>query len=131
MADAVQDQGFQTETVDSLAGKIKAKYPDYAGVDNAELVHRTIQKYPEYQTRLSGQELQRLSGGKPALARFEDAAARSLGYDAEKIQNQPGLAGQWKEFGRETLGTIAGMGKSLLHDPSGATAIEGTATQAE
>src|SRR6185312_899910 len=34
--------------IDDFAAKIKAKYPEYANVDNAVLAHRIVQKYPEY-----------------------------------------------------------------------------------
>jgi hypothetical protein len=35
-------------SVDDFAKKIKAKYPDYANIDNTELAQKIIAKYPEY-----------------------------------------------------------------------------------
>lgn len=34
--------------VDDFAAKIKAKYPDYANIDNSVLAHRIVDKYPDY-----------------------------------------------------------------------------------
>lgn len=38
----------QKLSVADFAAKIKAKYPDYANIDDAELTQRIIAKYPEY-----------------------------------------------------------------------------------
>lgn len=38
--------------VDDFAAKIKAKYPEYANVDNAVLAQRMVTKYPEYATQV-------------------------------------------------------------------------------
>jgi len=35
-------------TVDEFANRVKAKYPDYAAIDNRELAQKMIAKYPEY-----------------------------------------------------------------------------------
>ena len=43
----------QNETVDSLAAKIKAKYPQYGQVDNQQLVSKIIAKYPQYKSALA------------------------------------------------------------------------------
>lgn len=50
------DLPFGTETIDSLAGRIKAKYNEYAGVDNTDLVRRVTSKYPEYRDVLHPRE---------------------------------------------------------------------------
>lgn len=39
-------------TTDELAGKIKAKYPDYADMDNQTLVEKITAKHPEYKAQL-------------------------------------------------------------------------------
>ncbi len=39
-------------TTDELAGKIKAKYPDYADMDNQVLVEKITAKHPEYKAQL-------------------------------------------------------------------------------
>lgn len=43
----------QTLSVDDFAQKIKAKYPDYASVDNALLVQKITEKHPEYNAMIS------------------------------------------------------------------------------
>jgi len=44
--------GSGSETVDSLAVKIKAKYPAYAHLDNQLLVSKFVAKYPQYKAAL-------------------------------------------------------------------------------
>jgi len=39
-------------SVDDFAAKIKAKYPDYASIDNAELVKKIVAKYPDYNSQI-------------------------------------------------------------------------------
>lgn len=82
-------ENFGNETVDSLANRIKAKYPDYANADNHDLVSRVIKKYPEYQARLSTQELQNIAAqpsGSP-WERFKSGV--SSGWEALKPQLTP------------------------------------------
>lgn len=40
-------------TPDEFGAKIKAKYPDYLGVDNLELSRRVVAKYPEYASQVA------------------------------------------------------------------------------
>ena len=42
-----------SETIASFAQRIKQKYPAYAGVEDAVLVERILEKYPMYQERVS------------------------------------------------------------------------------
>ena len=49
-----------TETVASLASRVKAKFPQYADMDDRELVRRLINKYPVYRKRLSDAGLEKL-----------------------------------------------------------------------
>lgn len=49
------------ETIDTLAQKIKAKYPVYADKDNRELVSAILTKYPTYQDSLGPEELPKLA----------------------------------------------------------------------
>lgn len=46
------DQPPPKLSVDQFAEKIKAKYPDYANVDNADLVKRITEKYPDYNNQI-------------------------------------------------------------------------------
>ena len=40
----------QLLSIEDFAKKIKDKYPEYEGVDNAVLVNKIVEKYPEYKT---------------------------------------------------------------------------------
>lgn len=42
----------QPLNIDDFAAKIKAKYPDYATMDNAVLAHRIVEKYPDYASQV-------------------------------------------------------------------------------
>lgn len=39
-------------TPDEFAGKVKAKYPQYQDIDNAELARRVVDKHPEYASQV-------------------------------------------------------------------------------
>lgn len=55
---------------EALAALIKAKYPDYAEVDDRELVSRIVTKYPDYQSQLpafSAEGASKLNGATPQL----------------------------------------------------------------
>jgi hypothetical protein len=41
-------------TVDKFAAQIKAKYPQYATIPDAQLVEKVVTKYPQYKSRLGG-----------------------------------------------------------------------------
>ncbi len=45
----IQDEKL---TIDQLAEKIKAKYPQYKDMDNNDLVEKILAKYPEYKNAL-------------------------------------------------------------------------------
>ncbi len=47
-APAPQTKNLRGLTIDSLAARIKAKYPEYASMDNTELVRLITAKYPGY-----------------------------------------------------------------------------------
>ena len=40
-------------SVNEFAGRIKAKYPEYAGLDNATLAQKVVAKYPEYKGKVA------------------------------------------------------------------------------
>lgn len=48
----VKEQPPAKLSVDEFAAKIKAKYPDYAHIDNAELVKKITTKYPDYNSQI-------------------------------------------------------------------------------
>jgi hypothetical protein len=49
----VQEQPPKKLSVDEFAAQIKAKYPDYAKVDNATLTKSIIEKYPDYANKVN------------------------------------------------------------------------------
>lgn len=53
VAEAPVQQGDPTLTVDQFAAKIKAKYPQYAQVDNATLTDKILAKYPQYSSHVN------------------------------------------------------------------------------
>lgn len=61
MPEQVQFGGM---TIDELAGKVKAKHPDYASIANRELVAKLIRGHPVYQNQLSRDTLISLARGK-------------------------------------------------------------------
>src|SRR6267154_2677173 len=92
---------YGSETVDSLAGRIKAKYPDYSNVENGELVHRIVQKYPEYQNHLSTDELQRLT--RESTPNPTNSVAENFNVSATGARNFPELWGNVKAGARKLL----------------------------
>lgn len=52
---------FGSETIGSLAQRVKQKYPQYAEMEDRELVRRLIGKYPNYQKALSDAGLKELA----------------------------------------------------------------------
>ena len=92
---------YGNETVDSLAARIKSKYPDYASIDNGELVHRIIQKYPEYQNHLSTDELQRLT--RESTPTPTNSVAENFNVSATGARNFPELWGNVKAGARKLL----------------------------
>src|SRR5580698_6452477 len=56
-------------TVDQFAEKIKAKYPDYANIDNKTLTQKILAKYPDYASRVSLDVPKKESGaGSPPIS---------------------------------------------------------------
>jgi hypothetical protein len=99
-----------TETVESLAKRIKAKYPVYADKNDADLVQRVIGKYPQYQRVLSTQELQRLAAGN----------VPSLLQETGSVLSQAGKAAL--EFYPQFVGSTAKMLRQL--SPTGLSGAE-------
>src|SRR5437899_7987833 len=87
------------ETIESLAGRIKAKYPDYKAVGDAELVSRITNKYPEYKGRLRAGEFERMQPGafqiKPGGLTYN--AAQLQGPTEFEKNTQPGFFARTSE----------------------------------
>lgn len=77
-------------TPQEFAGKIKAKYPQYASMDDAELTQRMVSKYPQYASQVQmtskPQQPQGL-GGKiwDALGKPEQLSSQGLNQIAQMI----------------------------------------------
>lgn len=61
------------ESVAQFAARIKAKYPDYAQVPDAELVQRIVTKYPQYQSAV---DLGQPGVSKPQIEMEESTAPK-------------------------------------------------------
>lgn len=87
-------------TPDEFGAKIKAKYPDYASVDNAELSRRIVAKHPEYASQVE----------------FKDAVAQPNQDNISKM----GAAGQAiKETMTEDVPYLGKVAKAVRDDIPG------------
>lgn len=71
-------------TPDKFGEKIKAKYPDYASIDNAELSRRIVAKHPEYASQVEfndapNDQMRKSSGSGEAL--LTNLPTRGFGQD--------------------------------------------------
>lgn len=82
-------QDPQAETVESLAGKIKAKYPAYKDMDNQKLVTQVTTKYPQYGAHLVAQSKLAATPTPPKASTsstLEPTRAQSVNISLEKAQ---------------------------------------------
>jgi hypothetical protein len=80
--------------VDSLASLVKAKYPDYANVDNLQLVTAITQKHPEYNAALQPQEAQRLTAATQPGAFQTAPGGPTMNTKQLTPPDQPSMAGE-------------------------------------
>lgn len=118
------------ETIQSLAARIKAKYPVYADRPDADLVKRVIDKYPQYQKRLSTEELKKVAAGpvpslwqeaKGVLSTAGEAAAKFYPQVAESTAAMLRQASPTGLSGAETARNIAtpsGVTQSIAEAPA-------------
>lgn len=96
-------------TPQEFAQKVKAKYPEYNNIDDAELTNRIVQKYPQYQSQIATQKVTQ----KPLLERAGEFVSK---------HNLPG-----SKIG-ENIGTsFAALKAGLEGNIEGAEAISKTA----
>lgn len=78
-----------TITIKDFATKIKAKYPEYAQLDDFELTRRIVAKYPEYQAQLDAPISQRpatpVEGNPGLVTRAGEAALNFIHKEGPKI----------------------------------------------
>lgn len=105
-------------SVDDFASKIKAKYPDYAGIDNATLAQKIIAKHPEYASQVNT-SAQKSMTGSPAL----DSVANA-GVKAMAAPKQPSFMDQLSEgtpnpVGRSFGDSVLDAVKEATYHPQG------------
>lgn len=98
-------------TIEELGQKVKAKYPEYAQMDDADIGKRVATKYPEYQAQIDVDKPQGVLGAvSSALGSRPELKAYSEGEGAD-ISN-PFIAA------RETLSAPIRLGATLARGPS-------------
>jgi len=89
-----------------FAQKIKAKYPEYAKVDDVELAQKVVEKYPQYKGQVSFDVVERapVEASKPSLGKFGEVS-RDV---------STGVAKGLVETGSNVLGMAQGLGQRVL-----------------
>ena len=93
-------------TPDEFGAKIKAKYPDYASIDNAELSRRIIAKHPEYASQVEMRD---------AVAQTTQSSAPGI-LDALTTKNLEGASGLDPFAQVARLGQFANRGNQQYAD---------------
>lgn len=60
-------------TLEELGAKVKAKYPEYGGIDDRELGQRIAAKYPEYQSQITYKGIENWASDVPVLSQIQNA----------------------------------------------------------
>ena len=93
-------------TIEQLGDKVKAKYPQYANIDSKELGMRTLDKYPEYQTRIKPEQSGFFASIKEDLAKRGENVNDAFNRDQSFVSKTLQLIGQGAGF----VGDIVGEG---------------------
>lgn len=80
----------QPITVDQFAAKLKAKYPQYASIPDAQLVEKVVAKYPQYKTQIGGAAPGKPGGPKEEKKPFDDRVIQRLSENAQSMADMPG-----------------------------------------
>lgn len=107
----------QLLTAEEFAQSIKAKYPDYASVPDAELAAKMLAKYPEYQSRIKPSAPMKDAGKAPSWTDRAVGALPALGATAGGVIGGIG-------------GTVAGMGIGGIPGAAGGAGLGGAAGEA-
>jgi gas vesicle protein/nucleoside diphosphate kinase len=94
-------------TIEEFGQKVKAKYPQYSGVDDRELGERFLQKYPQYQEQVTEapQAQQNPDRTRGVLDAFKKGGSNVI----QAFKDAPEQAGEAAERqGVSTAGRIAG-----------------------
>jgi len=82
---------MEEDDIPTFAARIKAKYPDYASVDDYELVERVVRKHPIYASKVklpSDFKLLQTSTGYPQLDELYESAGREHNVDPNLLLEQ-------------------------------------------
>lgn len=104
-------------SVSEFASKIKAKYPEYANVDDDILAERIVEKYPEYKDKVNlGPGIGRTVAGllsEIAIGEGSKLAGAKAGFKAGIRTGDPRKAAIGATLGYITGGTVGGVGGSV------------------
>lgn len=100
-------------SVEEFAEKIKAKYPDYAEVDNNTLAQKMLEKFPEYRDKVD------LSSGAPqegitSPMRGEEAPSVGMSPEPPPSPEDPGIMQSMFPSGTAAAQATQGMGEADL-----------------
>lgn len=132
-------------TTDEFAAKLKAKYPEYASLDNAVLVQKVVAKYPTYASQIDDMQ-QPKTGANEALADVSEvgtdiasaAATRADKFNtidtAQRTGEQGPLRSLFQKFGQgagfvgDVLGSVVKGGVKAVLPEEAERAVADTFT---
>jgi len=79
----------QPLTVDQFAASIKAKYPQYDSIPDAQLVEKIVAKYPQYKSRIGGAAPQPPGVPSAPPIPFADRVIQRLSENAKGVAQMP------------------------------------------
>lgn len=99
-------------SVSAFAAKIKAKYPEYKGMDDTELARKIVKKYPEYSAHVSFDEKKNSVGNaqppvQNAQPPVQQQAQAPFQQASAPIQQGSGTGSLTSEFGSNLFQTPA------------------------
>lgn len=107
-------------TKQEFAQTIKQKYPQYKNIDDIELADRMLQKYPVYQSRITGNEVQ----SQPQKSQLEQFASKK--EQPKEIKKKGALESAAIGFGSGVVSGITGLASTGLSLLSGASKLQPT-----
>lgn len=109
-----------------FAARIKSKYPDYAGMDDDELVQKIVAKYPDYRNQISFAAPATTRGQAATVENPTPASLRSLA-ETERIQDSV-KPSWWQNLLNERINFVGGMAENTMALPALAADAAGLAS---
>lgn len=105
----------QPITVDQFAAKLKAKYPQYASIPDAQLVEKVVAKYPQYKSQIGGAAPGNPQGPKEEPKPFDDRVIQRLSENAQGMADMPGnvLKDARERYLKRGAGGVGDAAKSM------------------